>query len=81
MASPLFAYAPAPESRAILNLKPSYGLFIDGDFVGPIDGGHFKTESPASQEVLAEARTELRAEMTKLAEHVSTVEQLMRDVG
>jgi predicted negative regulator of RcsB-dependent stress response len=25
--------------------------------------------------------TELRAEMTKLAEHVSTVEQLMRDVG
>jgi aldehyde dehydrogenase (NAD+) len=54
MASPLFAYAPAPESRAILNLKPSYGLFIDGDFVGPIDGGHFKTESPASQEVLAE---------------------------
>jgi predicted negative regulator of RcsB-dependent stress response len=24
---------------------------------------------------------ELRAEMTKLAEHVSTVEQLMRDVG
>ena len=25
--------------------------------------------------------TELRAEMTKLAEHVSAVEQLMRDVG
>ena len=25
--------------------------------------------------------TELRAEMTKLTEHVSTVEQLMRDVG
>ena len=25
--------------------------------------------------------TELRAEMTKLAEHVSVVEQLMRDVG
>jgi predicted negative regulator of RcsB-dependent stress response len=25
--------------------------------------------------------SELRAEMTKLAEHVSTVEQLMRDVG
>jgi aldehyde dehydrogenase (NAD+) len=54
MASPLFAYAPAPESRAIVNLKPSYGLFINGEFVDPIDGGHFKTESPSSQEVLAE---------------------------
>jgi aldehyde dehydrogenase (NAD+) len=54
MASPLFAYAPAPESRAIVNLKPSYGLFINGEFVDPIDGNHFKTESPSSQEVLAE---------------------------
>ena len=54
MASPLFAYAPAPESRAIVNLKPSYGLFINGEFVDPIDGDHFKTESPSSQEVLAE---------------------------
>jgi aldehyde dehydrogenase (NAD+) len=54
MASPRFPYAPAPESRAIVNLKPSYGLFIDGEFVDPLDGGHFKTESPSSQEVLAE---------------------------
>jgi aldehyde dehydrogenase (NAD+) len=54
VAAPRFPYAPAPESRAIVNLKPSYGLFIDGDFVDPIDGGHFKTESPSSQEVLAE---------------------------
>jgi aldehyde dehydrogenase (NAD+) len=49
-----FQYAPAPESRAIVTLKPSYGLFIGGEFVDPIDGGHFKTESPSSQEVLAE---------------------------
>jgi aldehyde dehydrogenase (NAD+) len=54
MASSRFAYASAPESRAVLNLKPSYGLFIDGEFVSPVDGGHFKTESPSSQEVLAE---------------------------
>jgi aldehyde dehydrogenase (NAD+) len=54
MASPRFPYAPAPESRATVNLKPSYGLFIDGEFVEPVDGGHFKTESPSSQEVLAE---------------------------
>jgi aldehyde dehydrogenase (NAD+) len=54
MASPRFSYAPAPESRAVVNLKPSYGLFINGEFVDPLDGDHFKTESPASQEVLAE---------------------------
>ena len=28
-----WTYAPAPESRSILHLKPSYGLFIDGDWV------------------------------------------------
>jgi aldehyde dehydrogenase (NAD+) len=37
-----------------VNLKPSYGLFINGEFVDPVDEDHFKTESPASQEVLAE---------------------------
>jgi aldehyde dehydrogenase (NAD+) len=48
----IFEYAPAPESRSIVNIKPSYGLFIDGDFV---DGaGSFKSISPASEEVLAE---------------------------
>jgi aldehyde dehydrogenase (NAD+) len=54
MASARFPYAPAPESRAVVNLRASYGLFIDGEFVSPVDGGHFKTENPASQEVLAE---------------------------
>src|SRR6186997_2755070 len=49
-----FDYAPAPESRAILDLKPSYGLFIDGQFVDTLDGRTFKTVSPASEEVLAE---------------------------
>ena len=54
MTSKKFDYAPAPESRAILDLQPSYGLFIDGEFVDPIDGRAFKTISPASEEVLAE---------------------------
>ncbi|MGI8645963.1 MAG: aldehyde dehydrogenase family protein [Nocardioides sp.] len=49
-----FDYAPAPESRAILDLKPSYGLFIGGQFVDTLDGRAFKTVSPASEEVLAE---------------------------
>jgi aldehyde dehydrogenase (NAD+) len=49
-----FDYAPAPESRAILDLKPSYGLFIDGQFVDTLDGRTFKTVSPSSEAVLAE---------------------------
>jgi aldehyde dehydrogenase (NAD+) len=51
---PAFEYAPAPESRSIVDLKPSYGLFVDGAFVDPVDGGSFKSISPASEEVLAE---------------------------
>jgi aldehyde dehydrogenase (NAD+) len=49
-----FEYAPAPESRSIVDIKPSYGLFINGEFVEPTDGTLFKTISPASEEVLAE---------------------------
>ncbi|RQX11791.1 betaine-aldehyde dehydrogenase [Micromonospora ureilytica] len=50
----MFEYAPAPESRSVVDLKPSYGLFIDGKFVDPADGGSFKSINPASEEVLAE---------------------------
>jgi aldehyde dehydrogenase (NAD+) len=54
MANEKFAYAPAPESRAIVDLAPSYGLFIDGEFTDAADGTVFKTVSPSSEEVLAE---------------------------
>ena len=50
----MFDYAPAPESRAVVDLRPSYGLFIDGAFTDPVDGGSFKTVNPATEEVLAE---------------------------
>ncbi|SCE75027.1 aldehyde dehydrogenase (acceptor) [Micromonospora mirobrigensis] len=50
----IFEYAPAPESRSVVDLKPSYGLFVDGEFVDPTDGGSFKSINPASEEVLAE---------------------------
>src|SRR5580698_8467239 len=49
-----FEYAPAPESRAVVDLKQSYGLFIDGKFTDTADGRPFKTISPATEEVLAE---------------------------
>src|SRR3954453_13211735 len=48
-----FDYAPAPESRSIVDIKPSYGLFVDGDFVDG-HGKDFKTVNPATEEVLAE---------------------------
>ncbi|MGH1563466.1 aldehyde dehydrogenase family protein [Mumia sp. DW29H23] len=47
-------YAPAPESRAIVDLEPSYGLFIDGAFTEGADGRTFKTVNPATEEVLSE---------------------------
>jgi aldehyde dehydrogenase (NAD+) len=48
----MFEYAPAPESRSIVDIAPSYGLFINGSF----DEGKatFKTVNPATEEVLSE---------------------------
>jgi aldehyde dehydrogenase (NAD+) len=48
-----FDYAPAPESRAVVDLQPSYGLFINGEFVDG-SGEAFKTINPATEETLAE---------------------------
>jgi aldehyde dehydrogenase (NAD+) len=49
-----FAYAPAPESRSIVRVAPSYGLFIDGEFREAASGKVFPTHSPATEEVLSE---------------------------
>jgi aldehyde dehydrogenase (NAD+) len=49
-----FEYAPAPESRSIVDIRSSYGLFIDGEFTDAADGTPFKTVNPATEEVLAE---------------------------
>lgn len=49
-----WTYAPAPESTDIVDIRSSYGLFIDGEFVDPADGGAFKTLNPATEEALAE---------------------------
>ncbi|PJE96706.1 betaine-aldehyde dehydrogenase [Streptomyces carminius] len=52
--SPLFEYAPAPESRAVVDIAPSYGLFVDGEFREAAGGRVLKTVSPATEEVLSE---------------------------
>jgi aldehyde dehydrogenase (NAD+) len=51
---PGFDYAPAPESTAIVDIAPSYGLFVAGEMVDPTDGSRFKTVNPATEEVLSE---------------------------
>ena len=48
-----FEYAPAPESRAVVDIASSYGLFIDGAFVEGT-GDVLKSINPATEEVLAE---------------------------
>jgi len=46
-----FEYAPAPESRAIVSIKPKYGHFINGSFVS--GKKHFPTINPATEEILS----------------------------
>jgi aldehyde dehydrogenase (NAD+) len=48
-----FEYAPAPESRDIARLKPSYQIFIDGQFRDG-SGEAIKTINPADEQPLAE---------------------------
>jgi aldehyde dehydrogenase (NAD+) len=47
-------YSPAPESREIVRIAPSYGLFIDGEFVDTVDGSSFTTLNPATEETLSQ---------------------------
>ncbi|PZS13275.1 MAG: betaine-aldehyde dehydrogenase [Pseudonocardiales bacterium] len=49
----MFEYAPAPESREIARLKPSYQIFIDGRFRDG-SGDAVKTINPADEQPLAE---------------------------
>ena len=49
----IFEYAPAPESRAVVDIKESYGLFVNGEVTSGA-GTAFKTVNPATEEVLAE---------------------------
>jgi acyl-CoA reductase-like NAD-dependent aldehyde dehydrogenase len=48
-----FEYASAPESKAIANISPNYGLFIGGKFVDPKKGKSFSTINPANEELLS----------------------------
>src|ERR671916_483735 len=60
----LFEYAPAPESRSIVDVAPSYGLFVDGEFVDG-SGTPFTTVNPATEEVLSEVASATDADVDR----------------
>ena len=47
-----FEYAPALESRAIVNIEPAYGHFINGQFTQ--GRNHFPAVDPANEDVLSQ---------------------------
>ena len=55
---------PRPESRSIVDIAPSYGLFIDGEFVDGT-GEPFKTVNPATEEVLTEVSSGSAADVDR----------------
>ena len=48
-------YAPAPEATDHVTLRADHGLLIGGRWVEPASERRFKTISPATEEVLADA--------------------------
>lgn len=50
----MFEFSSAPESRMAVSIRPSYGLFINGEFVPSATGGSFNTINPATEELLSE---------------------------
>lgn len=55
-------YAPAPESSAIVNLRETYGLFINGEFVDG-RGDSFASISPSTEKHLATFATANHADV------------------
>src|SRR3954468_4266021 len=49
-------YAPAPESRDIVQLKSRYGLFVGGKEIAPRSGQWFTSVDPATEAPIAEMR-------------------------
>jgi aldehyde dehydrogenase (NAD+) len=66
-----FEYAPAPESRAIVTIKPKYGHFIGGKFVP--GGKHFPTINPATEEVLSQIALGGKADVDAAVDAMSSL--------
>src|SRR6266446_4409972 len=49
-----WSYAPAPEAKNYIKVRPRYQLYINGKFVAPRSGKYFDSINPATEEKLAE---------------------------
>ncbi|GAB3210093.1 aldehyde dehydrogenase family protein [Marinactinospora thermotolerans] len=65
MADEIFEYAPAPESRAVVSLRSSYDLFIDGEFTPASGEERITTLNPADEEPLAEVAVASEADIDR----------------
>jgi aldehyde dehydrogenase (NAD+) len=64
MTEQVWEYAPAPESRDVARLKPTYRMFVEGEFVDGT-GEPLKTVNPATEEPLAEVGTASPADVDR----------------
>jgi aldehyde dehydrogenase (NAD+) len=53
LVTPTWEYAPAPQAADVVDIAESYDLFVDGEWVPPVDGKRATTLNPATEEVLA----------------------------
>ncbi len=73
-------YAPAPESAAIAHVRPSYQMFVGGEFVDG-RGEPMKTLNPATEEALAEVSTADSSDVDKAVDAARTAyEKTWRDM-
>ncbi|MEU0518282.1 aldehyde dehydrogenase family protein [Streptosporangium sp. NPDC006007] len=61
----MFEYAPAPEARDVVDIRPSHRLFIGGEWVDSQGEEPHKTVNPASEEVLAEVAWATEADVDR----------------
>ena len=60
-----FEYAPAPESRSIVDIKAKYGHFIDGKFVDAESGETMATLNPHDNSEIAQIALAGKADVDK----------------
>ena len=63
-----WVYSPAPESIDHIQLKNRYDLFINGEFIPPVDGKYFDTINPSNEEKIAEVAEGSQADIEKAVE-------------
>src|SRR4051794_29816969 len=56
-----WTYAPAPESRDIVQLRERYGIYVGGEWLEPSET--YETLSPATEEVLAQISQASKADV------------------